>query len=104
MNEPQTTTRAGPAPTPAADAPVVDVVLPSLGESVTEATGARDEVAPPSSFRGSEHVEIGRNPAQDDFSIMRELDGFLSATTTGAAAAPKARTPGNAASSTPKAP
>ncbi len=71
---------------------------------LVEATGARDEVAPPSSFRGSEHVEIGRNPAQDDFSIMRELDGFLSATTTGAAAAPKARTPGNAASSTPKAP
>ena len=29
---------SGPAPTPAADAPVVDVVLPSLGESVTEAT------------------------------------------------------------------
>ena len=32
------TNGSGPAPAPAADAPVVDVVLPSLGESVTEAT------------------------------------------------------------------
>ena len=51
---------------------------------LVEATGARDEVAPPSSFRPSEGGGFGaRAPAptaSDDFAIMRELDRFIAST------------------------
>ncbi|HTJ80624.1 MAG TPA: DUF4129 domain-containing protein [Polyangiaceae bacterium] len=52
---------------------------------LVEATGARDEVAPPSSFRPSDFSQLGPRgaaapSAPDDFAIMRELDTFIAST------------------------
>jgi hypothetical protein len=68
-------------------APLAESIAASTGRPLgevmnvlVEATGARDEVAPPSSYRGSEMAQPGHAPPRRTFWVMEELERYLSTT------------------------
>ncbi|MFO0554575.1 MAG: hypothetical protein U0271_39730, partial [Polyangiaceae bacterium] len=80
----QGTSRRGIAPLAEAIAQRTGEPIGAVTTTLLDATGARDEVAPPSSYRGgASSPPPAHSPSRRaDFSIMNELDRFLSATKT----------------------
>ncbi len=67
--------------------PLAESIAASTGRPIgevmnvlVEATGARDEVAPPSSYRGAEMGQAGHAPPRRTFWVMEELERYLSTT------------------------